>query len=104
MKPAAFLTVLMLIGLFFLTAPAARADEWYQGQPGQWERHGKKWIWRGMHGDEWYEGHRGHWYAMPNGQWYWLSDDGAEYRRMADKWEWSHERHRHHHHHDEDEH
>lgn len=109
MKLTPFVAVLLLIGWFILAAavPGAHCDEWYQGQPGQWVRHGKTWEWRGTHGDQWYQGHRGHWYAMPNGQWYWLSDNGAEYRMMHDQWEWTHERreHRHHHHHHhEDEH
>jgi len=76
------------------TIPGARADEWYQGQPGNWHRHGNTWEWQGKHGDEWLEGKPGHWYAERGG-WYWLGDDGREYRRAAHGWEWSGKRHKH---------
>jgi hypothetical protein len=100
MKARSLFTSLLLMGWFVLAAavPAAHSD-WYQGQEGRWVKHGKKWEWRGTHGDEWFEGHRGHWYALPNGRWYWLSDDGGQYRAMNGRWEWMHEKHHHHHHH-----
>ncbi len=99
---ARILTALMLICCFILApaVPGARADEWYQGQPGMWYRHGNKWQWRSKHGDEWYEGKRGHWYADPDDKWYWQGDDGREYREGPHGWEWSGEHHRRHHHHD----
>jgi len=72
-----------LISICFILAsalPAARGDEWYQGQPGMWHQHDNKWEWKGKHGDEWFQGKPGHWYAEPGNKWYWLGDDGREYR------------------------
>ena len=65
------LTALIVICWFILAPviPGARADEWYQGQPGGWHRHGNSWEWRGTHGDEEYEGERGHWYGDRDGGW-----------------------------------
>jgi hypothetical protein len=95
------LTALILICWLVLASAitGAHADEWYQGQPGSWHRHGNTWVWKGKHGDEWFEGKRGHWYAEPGGNWYWLGDDGREYRHGSHGWEWSGEHHDHHHHH-----
>jgi hypothetical protein len=96
------LTVLILICWFVLgpAIPKAHGDEWYQGQPGQWQRHGNTWEWRGTHGDEWFQGKRGHWYAEKGGGWYWLGNDGDEYRREPKGWQWKSERHKHHKHYD----
>jgi hypothetical protein len=96
---AGTLITLMLTGWFaFVSAvPGAQAEEWYQGQPGSWHRHGNAWAWKGKHGDEWYEwyeGRRGHWYAERDGGWYWLGDDGREYRRGSHGWEWNGRQHR----------
>ncbi|HKD67819.1 MAG TPA: hypothetical protein VKB84_13325 [Candidatus Binataceae bacterium] len=73
------LSVMILVCCFMLAPgiPGARATDWYQGQPGMWQRHGNTWVWRSTHGDDWYQGKRGHWYAAPGG-WYWLGVDGRE--------------------------
>jgi hypothetical protein len=88
---SSLLTVLLLSCLFVLAPaiPGARADDWYQGQPGMWQHHGHRWEWRGKHGDEWFEGKRGHWYAERDKRWYWQSDDGREYRQRSHGWAWS---------------
>ncbi len=89
------LTTLMLISFILATTiPGSAAEEWYQGQPGKWHKHGHGWTWKGTHGDEWYEGKRGHWYAEKGGGNYWLGDDGREYRQGPNGWRWSGERHR----------
>jgi hypothetical protein len=95
MKAGALITLMLTCWFVLVSAvPGAQAEEWYQGQPGSWHRHGNAWAWKGKHGDEWHEGKRGHWYAERGGGWYWLGDDGREYRRGPHGWEWSGQQHR----------
>jgi len=93
---AGTLTTLILTCWFVLATaiPRAHADDWYQGQPGAWQRHGNTWAWKGKHGDEWLEGKRGHWYGERGGGWYWQGDDGREYRKGSHGWAWSGRHHK----------
>src|ERR1019366_2029225 len=59
---------LLILICWFVLAPGllrAADNEWYQGQQGQWQRHGKQWRWESTHGDDWYQGQQGHWYNEP---------------------------------------
>jgi hypothetical protein len=90
MKAKTLATVLILMGWFILAPGMLKAeqDEWYQGQQGQWQRHGNSWQWRGSQGDQWYQGRRGHWY-QERGGWQFRADDGADYRQaQPNRWDW----------------
>ena len=74
----------------FVLAPSllkAEENEWYQGQQGQWQRHGNNWQWKSTHGDEWYQGRQGRWYQEKEG-WQWYGNDGDEYRQGRNGWKW----------------
>ena len=90
MKVGTLAAMAILICSFALAPNTVRADEndWYQGQQGHWERHGKKWRWESTHGDEWYQGKQGHWYQDKKG-WHWYGNDGDEYRQGPHGWAWS---------------
>jgi hypothetical protein len=90
MKIGTLAAVAILICSFALAPNLVRADEndWYQGQQGQWTRHGKKWRWESSHGDQWYQGKQGHWYQDKKG-WHWYGNEGDEYRQGAHGWQWS---------------
>jgi hypothetical protein len=90
MRTRMLATVAILVCSFALAPSLLRAEEnqWYQGQQGQWQRHGKSWQWKSSHGDDWYQGQQGHWYQQQNG-WQWNSNDGDEYRQAHSGWQWS---------------
>jgi hypothetical protein len=94
MKTKTLAIVAILICAFLVTPNLVRADEneWYQGQQGEWQQHGKKWRWRSTHGDEWYQGNQGHWYRDRKG-WHWIGNDGDEYRQGSQGWHWSGDHH-----------
>jgi hypothetical protein len=50
--------------------PEQYYNQWYQGHQGRWDQHGKDWRWE--------------------------NEDGGQYRKVHDKWEWV-EHHKHHH-------
>ena len=96
MKTRTLAIVLILIGSFVLAPSLSRADEneWYQGQQGQWHRHGNGYQWKSTHGDQWYQGRQGHWYRERNG-WQWYGNDGDEYRQGRNGWQWYGKRQKH---------
>src|ERR1039458_960926 len=82
---------LLILICWFVLAPGllrAADNEWYQGQQGQWQRHGKQSRWESTHGDDWYQGQQGHWYNEPDG-WRWLGNNGDEYRKRRNGWAWA---------------
>jgi len=92
MKAKTLAAVLILIGCFVLAPGMLRAegDEWYQGQQGQWQRHGNSSQWKAtQQGDQWYQGRQGHWYQERDG-WQYRADDGGVYRQGD--WQWNGER------------
>lgn len=93
MKTRILATVAILICSFLFAPNLLRAEEneWYQGQQGQWQKHGHQYRWQSTHGDEWYQGKQGHWYQDRNG-WHWIGNDGGEYRQGHNGWHWSGER------------
>jgi hypothetical protein len=90
MKTKTLAIVAILICSFLVGPNLVRADEddWYQGQQGQWVKHGSKYRWQSTHGDEWYQGKQGHWYQDKKG-WHWYGNDGDEYRQGPHGWQWS---------------
>jgi hypothetical protein len=90
MKTRTLAALAMLVCSILLAPSLLRAEEneWYQGQQGQWQQHGKQWRWESTHGDDWYQGHQGHWYQERDG-WRYLSNDGAEYRKGRSGWAWA---------------
>ena len=93
MKTKTLAIVIVLICSFLAGPKMVRAEEneWYQGQQGEWERHGPRWRWRSTHGDQWYQGRQGHWYLDRKG-WHWIGNDGDDYRQGPHGWQWSGER------------
>ena len=89
MKTKTLATVVVLICSFLLAPNLLRADEneWYQGQQGQWQKHGHNYKWESTHGDDWYQGRQGHWYEDKS-DWYWVGNDGSEYRKHGNRWQW----------------
>jgi hypothetical protein len=89
MKTKTLATVVILICSFVLAPTFLRAEEneWYQGQQGQWQRHGNNWLWKSTHGDEWYQGRPGRWYQEKEG-WEWRGNDGDDYRQGRNGWQW----------------
>ena len=90
MKTRTLAGVVILICSFLLAPGLLRAadNEWYQGQQGQWQRHGNQWRWESTHGDDWYQGQQGHWYDEKDG-WQYLGNNGDRYRKQRNGWAWA---------------
>jgi hypothetical protein len=66
MKTKTLATVAILICSLVLAPSLLRAEEneWYQGQQGQWQRHGNGWQWKSTHGDQYRQSRNGwQWYG-----------------------------------------
>ncbi|MFZ0678343.1 hypothetical protein [Candidatus Binatus sp.] len=89
MKLGTLAAAAILICSFTLAPNLVRADEndWYQGQQGQWQKHGSKWRWKSAHGDQWFQGKQGHWYQDKKG-WHWYGNDGRDYSEGPHGWAW----------------
>jgi len=82
------LAIILILICWFLTPPSSlRAEEWYQGHPGQWQRQGNNWQWRSTRGDDWYQGRQGNWYQQQDG-WQYYGNNGDEYRQGSNGWQW----------------